>query len=73
MNWLKSRFFWINLIAILVNIGQYFLTENILPEYTMLITTIIGGLQIISNAIAGMSLSNQNAQLKMQLKLALRK
>ncbi len=73
MNWLKSRFFWINAIAILVNIGQYFLTENILPEYTMLITTIIGGPQIISNAIAGMSISNQNAQLKMQLKLALRK
>jgi hypothetical protein len=71
--WYTSKFFYINLIAILVNIGQYLLTSNIIPEYTELITFIIGGLQIISNAIAGMSLSSQTVQLKTQLKLALRK
>jgi hypothetical protein len=51
---LTSRFFWLNLIGLVVNILQYVITNNLLPQYAFLITTIIGILQIILNAIAGM-------------------
>ncbi len=68
MEILKSKFFWLNLIAILIEVAQYCITSSLFPEYTVLITTIIGFLTVISNAIAGMVQSSQVTQLKSQLK-----
>lgn len=67
MQILKSKFFWINLLGLLVNVGQYFLTNNLAPDYTMLITTIIGVLQVIANSVAGIAVASQNTQLKAKL------
>jgi hypothetical protein len=64
----KSKFFWLNIIGLIINIGQYFITNNLAPNYTILITSIIGILQIIANSLAGLSLSNQNAKLKASMK-----
>jgi hypothetical protein len=68
MEFLKSKFFWINLIGVLINIGQYFITNAIDKDDTLLITSIIAILQIIANSLAGASISNQNAQLKARLR-----
>jgi hypothetical protein len=64
---LKSKFFWINLIGILVNIGQYFITNAIDKDDALLITSIIAILQIIANSLAGATVSNQNKQLKAKI------
>ena len=75
MNWnefLKSKFFWLNLIAVFINLGQYFLTTNLASDYAVMITLIIGALQVIANSIAGANTSVKLAMVKVQLKAALK-
>ncbi len=60
----KSKFFWLNVIALLILVIQYFINNNAFPEY-------VGweGLAlVVLNAIAGMIQSQQVAKLKAQLK-----
>ena len=60
MSVLKSRFFWLNLLAICVLIIQYFINNQMFPSY-------IGweGLAlVVLNAIAGMLQSNTVTLLK---------
>ena len=64
MPWWKQPKFYLNIIGLLVNIGQYFLTNHYLPQYAVYITIIIGVLQIVSNTIAAMV---QNDSIKAML------
>ena len=61
---LTSKFFWLNLIGVLIQIGQYIMGQNLWPEYSNLLTVILTCLQIVSNAIAGTVQSQQVAKLK---------
>jgi hypothetical protein len=63
----KSKFFWINLIPIVINVIQYVITNNLLPDYTLLFTTIIGLLQVILNAIVGIKAERTVIGLKKQI------
>jgi hypothetical protein len=69
MEWLKSKFVWINAIAIIVEILQYFITNNMFPNATVIITAVIAILTIIANAIAGATMSVRVAKLKAQVKI----
>jgi hypothetical protein len=64
MSVLSSKFFWINLIAVLINLGQYLFGMHFWPQYDLLITVIIGSLQVISNSIAGMTMTVRVKALK---------
>jgi hypothetical protein len=63
----KSKFFWITLLGILINALQYVITNNVIPEYTVLITSIIAILQIVATAIAGMVQTAQVNNLKAKI------
>jgi flagellar motor component MotA len=63
-SWLKSRFFWLNLIAIIILIVQYLIDNNSLPDYAKWEALFI----VVLNAIAGMIQSNEVAKLKAKLK-----
>jgi uncharacterized membrane protein YjfL (UPF0719 family) len=63
MNWLKSKFFWLNLIAIIIMIIQYLIDNNSLPDYAK--WEVLG--IVILNAIAGMIQSAEVAKLKAKL------
>jgi hypothetical protein len=73
MEWFKSKFFWINAIALVVEIIQYFITNNLFPNITILLTSIIAILAIVSNAIAGTTISVRNAKLQLQVKTLTKK
>ena len=63
MNILKSKFFWLNLIAILALIIQQLINNNLLPQYG-----VYEGIAIaVLNAIAGMIQGNNLMQTKKTL------
>jgi hypothetical protein len=64
---LSSKFFWISFIGIMVALANYFITNNLAPQYTVLIESIIGILTVISNYIAGFQTSTKLAKAKAQL------
>ena len=64
MNILRSKFFWLNLIAVLVLIIQQIIDNNLLPQYGVYEAIAIS----VLNAIAGMIQGQQVAGLKATLK-----
>lgn len=64
MELLKSKFFWLNIIAIVVLIIQYFIDNEMLAEYVKWEALAV----VVLNAIAGMIQSQQTTTLKKQIK-----
>jgi hypothetical protein len=60
---LKSKFFWLNLIAILVLVIQYFITNEMFPAWAAYLSLAV----VVLNAVAGMLQGNQVAKLKIKL------
>lgn len=60
----KSKFFWLNLIAVLVLVIQYFITNEMFPAWAAYFSLAV----VILNAIAGMLQSQQMTTLKLKLK-----
>jgi hypothetical protein len=69
MDIFKTKIFWVNLIALILNLGQYIITNNLLPEYAVVIAAFIGMLQVIYNTVAGVNLARENKFLKAKLLL----
>ena len=58
--WMKSKFFWLNVIAIIILIVQYFIQNQTFPQWVA-----FEGLAIVVlNAIAGMIQGQQIATMK---------
>ena len=55
MNWsfVSSKVFWLDVITILIGLGQQIIGNNIWPQYATIITMIIVVLGLIANAIVG--------------------
>ncbi len=60
---LKSRFFWLNLISLVVLIVTYFLQNNMFSQYVLWEGLIIA----VLNAIAGMLKDQEVTKLKSQV------
>lgn len=66
-DWLKSKFFWINAIVIIVFVLNYLITNNLWPEYVDYFNLVIGVLGLISNMIAGTATSLRLAKANKQV------
>ncbi|MDD5510617.1 MAG: hypothetical protein PHI12_07405 [Dehalococcoidales bacterium] len=64
MSWgfLKTKWFWLNLIAIIILVIQYFVSNEMFPQYVAWEGLVL----VVLNAIAGMIQSGQNTALKKQ-------
>ena len=62
--WYQSKFFWLNLIALVLLIVNYFLSNDIFPNFNVWWGLIV----VVLNAIAGMIQATQVARLKAKLK-----
>lgn len=63
----KNKFLWINLVAIIIEIIQYVITNNLFPGLTNLLTYVIGGLTLIINYLAGVKTETQVKKLEYKL------
>ena len=63
-NWMKSKFFWLNLIAVLALVVQQVIDKNLLPQWG----TLEGIVLVVLNAVAGILQGQQVYQLKKSVK-----
>jgi hypothetical protein len=57
---------WLNILTLLVNLGQYFLTNSLFPKWAVPITIAIGVIQIIINSINGVQQNKNIKNLKVK-------
>lgn len=57
--WWQQKWFWALVVTTLINIGQYFLTNHFIPQYDVLITVLIGILQIIEAQLVAVNVVTQ--------------
>jgi hypothetical protein len=63
INW-GSKFLWINIIAVIIQIGQYIAGQHYWPVADVPIAITLASLQIISNMLSGAVVSGQVVLLK---------
>lgn len=64
-SWLKSKIFWLNLIALVILVLQYAIDNNLVPAEWVPIEALI---VVVLNAIANMITSNQVTGLRAKVK-----
>ncbi len=64
MEWMKSKFFWLNVIVIIILVLQYTINNQLAPASWVPYETMF---VVVLNAIAGMIISQQVTALKRQL------